>query len=332
MSKDYMFLKNLYTLLESGYSVEESLKICQHIMHYPVIEKMIEKLRNGESLEMVLSHSDFPKLFLEYFYFFKNKNCLSEAIQKSLDICVMKQEYQNQLKSKLTYPLILMTFLLLFSIFVVFVLLPNVNQLFDSFQIQKSLLIQIMFIFFYAMPVFIIGLGTSVIFLLVRLIWALQKKSYRIIEWYLKLPIFKICLQKYFSLKFAVYYHELLNEEIDSTSIIALLNEQMTESDLKIVLYEINNRLHDGEALEDILEDFEYFDQLFLSFFQMYMKNPIQKQSLSHYIDLTYEQIDLWISQFLKYFVPSIYGFVAIFVITIYVSIIIPMMNVISDI
>ncbi|WP_028043750.1 type II secretion system F family protein [Candidatus Stoquefichus massiliensis] len=332
MNKDYMFLKNLYTLLESGYSVEESLKICQNIMHYPMIEKMIDKLRNGESLEVVISYSDFPKLFLEYFYFFKNKNCLSEAIQKSLDICVMKQEYQNQLKSKLTYPLILMAFLLLFSIFVVFVLLPNVNQLFDSFQIHKSFMTQLMFLFFYTMPIFVIGIGVSVIFLLVRLFYALQKKSYQVIEWYLKLPIFKVCLQKYFSLKFAVYYHELLNEEIDSTSIIALLNEQMTESDLKIVLYEINNRLHDGEALEDILEDFEYFDQLFLSFFQMYMKNPNQKQSLSHYIDLTYEQIDLWISQFLKYFVPSIYGFVAIFVITIYVSIIIPMMNVISDI
>lgn len=332
MNKDYMFLKNLYTLLESGYSVEEALQICQHIMHYPMIEKMIEELRDGESLDMVISQNDFPELFLEYFYFFKNKNCLSEAIHKSLDICVMKQEYQNQLKSKLTYPLILMTFLLFFSIFVVFILLPNVNQLFDSFQIQKSLLIQIMFIFFYAMPALIIGIGSCITFLLIRLLLALQRKSYQIIEWYLKLPIFKVCLQKYFSLKFAVYYHELLNEEIDSTSIIALLNEQMTESDLKIVLYEMNNRLHDGEALEDILEDFEYFDQLFLSFFQMYIKNPIQKQSLSHYIDLTYEQIDLWISQFLKYFVPSIYGFVAIFVITIYVSIIIPMMNVISDI
>ncbi|MFR6098585.1 MAG: hypothetical protein ACLUIS_00260 [Longibaculum sp.] len=64
----------------------------------------------------------------------------------------------------------------------------------------------------------------------------------------------------------------------------------------------------------------------------MYIKNPIQKQSISHYIELTYQQIDVWISQFLKYLVPSIYGFVAIFVITIYVSIIIPMMNVISDI
>lgn len=50
-----MFLKNLYTLLESGYSVEEALQICQHIMHYPMIEKMIEELRNGESLDMVIS-------------------------------------------------------------------------------------------------------------------------------------------------------------------------------------------------------------------------------------------------------------------------------------
>ena len=193
-------------------------------------------------------------------------------------------------------------------------------------------MIQIMFFFFYFMPILIISIGSLIVFLLIRLFFALRHKSYLIIEWYLKLPVFKICLQKYFSLKFAVYYHELLNEEIDSTSIIALLNEQMTESDLKIVLYEMNNRLHEGEALEDILEDFEYFDRLFLSFFQMYMKNPVQKQSLAHYIDLTYEQIDLWISQFLKYLVPSIYGFVAVFVITIYVSIIIPMMNVISDI
>ena len=332
MNKDYLLLKNLYTLLEAGYSIEETLHICQHIMHHPIITKMIDQLHYGESLETVIISGDFPKLFLEYFYFFKNKNCLSEAIQKSLDICMMKEEYQNQLKSKLTYPLILMTFLLLFSIFVVFILLPNVNQLFDSFQIQKSLVIQIMFFFFYFMPILIISIGSLIVFLLIRLFFALRHKSYLIIEWYLKLPVFKICLQKYFSLKFAVYYHELLNEEIDSTSIIALLNEQMTESDLKIVLYEMNNRLHEGEAIEDILEDFEYFDRLFLSFFQMYMKNPVQKQSLAHYIDLTYEQIDLWISQFLKYLVPSIYGFVAVFVITIYVSIIIPMMNVISDI
>lgn len=161
---------------------------------------------------------------------------------------------------------------------------------------------------------------------------ALKHKSYRVIEFYLKIPFIGLVLQKYFSLKFAIYYNELLNEEIDSASIISLLNEQMNESDLKIVLYEMNNRILEGEALEDILEDFEYLDPLFLSFFKMFMQNPTQGYSLNQYIDLTYQQIDLWISRFLKYVIPAIYVFVALFVIAIYVAIIIPMMNVISEI
>lgn len=332
MNKDYMFLKNLYSLMESGYSVEESLRICDDIMQYPLINEILSQLSKGEAINDILMNAQFPSLFKEYFSFFKNKNCLSEAISKSLDICMMKEEYQNQLKSKLTYPAILLTFLFLFSIFVVVFLLPKVNLLFESFQIQKSVLIQVMFCFFYVMPLFFIVLIGSMIMIIVRLIWGLRHKSYLIIEKYLQLPIFRICLQKYFSLKFAIYYHELLNEEVDSHSIIAIMNQQMTDSDLKIVLYEIYNRLHEGEVLEDILVDFEYFDRLFISFFQMYIKNPKEHQSLAHYIRITYEQIDLWIANILKYLIPSIYIFVAVFVITIYVAIVIPMMNVISDI
>lgn len=332
MNKDYLFLKNFYTLLESGYSIQDALLICQHIINHSSISKILKQLENGESIEDILMSSSFPRLFQEYFAFFKNKKCLSKAIEKSLDICISQQVYQNQLKSKLTYPLILIVFLFLFSIFVVFVLLPNVNALFISFQIQKSLMIRIIFALFYLVPIVCLIAGSVILYSLLRLMRALKHKSYKIIEFYLKVPFVSHVLQKYFSLKFAIYYNELLNEDIDSATIISMLNEQMNESDLKIVLYEMNNRILEGEALEDILEDFEYLDPLFLSFFKMFIKNPAQGYSLSQYIELTYQQIDLWISTFLKYVVPMIYGFVAVFVITIYVSIIIPMMNVISDI
>lgn len=332
MNKDFLFLKNFYTLLESGYSVIDALEICQHITHNSHVSSMLKQLEKGHSIEDVLLSLPLPKLFIEYFHFFKNKNCLSEAIEKSLDICISKQEYSSQLKSKLTYPLILIAFLFMFSIFVVFVLLPNVNELFVSFQIEKSLMIHIIFNLFYIVPSLLVVIGIIVIYAIVRLLLALKHKSYQVIEFFLRLPVIKTVLQKYFSLKFAIYYNELLKEEIDSASIIALLNEQMNDSDLKIVLYEMSNRILEGEALEDILEDFEYLDPLFLSFFQMFMKNPTQGYSLRQYIDMTYQQFDLWIASFLKYIIPAIYGFVAIFVITIYVSIIIPMMNVISDI
>ncbi len=332
MNKDYLLLKNLYSLLESGYSIEETLCLCQQMIHHPVVDDMLKQLNQGEAVETILLQSSLPDLFQEYFRFFQNKNCLSEAIKKSLDICMMKEDYQKKLKSRLTYPSILMTFLFLFSLFVVFVLLPNVNQLFISFQIEKSLLIQVLFAFFYIMPCFIIVFVFLALYLIIRLVYGLKHKLYRVIELYLKWPVFKTILQKYFSLKFALYFHELLNEDMDSTSVIKVLNEQMTNSDLKIVLYEMNNRLYGGENLEEILEDFEYFDGLFISFFQMYMKNPQQKHSLSYYIQVTFEYLDYWIEKFLKYLIPAIYCFVAIFVITIYIAIIIPMMNSISNI
>lgn len=332
MNKDYLLLKNIYSLMEAGYSIEETLRLCQEMLHHPKINDMLKKLNDGESIENILLNSSLPKLFCEYFCFFQNKNCLSEAIKKSLDICIVKADYQNKIKSKLTYPAILMTFLFFFSLFVIFMLLPNVNQLFNSFQIEKSLFIHILFTFFYLFPCFIIGIVCISIYLCLKLIYALHHKSYRVIEKYLNWPIFRSIIQKYFSLKFAIYFHELLSEELDTTSIISILNEQMNDSDLKIVLYEMNNRLYGGEELEEILKDFEYFDQLFLSFFQMFMKNPQQNQSLSYYIQITFEYMDYWINRFLKFLVPTVYCFVAIFVITIYIAIIIPMMNSVSNI
>lgn len=56
----------------------------------------------------------------------------------------------------------------------------------------------------------------------------------------------------------------------------------------------------------------------------------MKKKSLKEYIDISFMQIDRLISRIIKTIVPLIYGFVASFVIVVYVSIIIPMMNVVS--
>lgn len=332
MNKNILFLENFYTLLNSGYSVEESLKLCQYILNLSFIKKIEDKLKHGEDIYDILLQSSFPTIFKEYFSFFRNKNSLSEAIEKSLQIYKSQQTYKEMLKSKLTYPVILLVFLFLFSIFVEIVLLPTVNDLFVSFQVQKSFFIQMMFTFFSIFPLLFIILISCLFFMIIQLYDGLKHKKFKLIEFYLKRKGISQLLQKYFSLKFVIYYYELSLEEVDSAQIIYILNQQMNESDLKIVLYELSNRLQDGESLEDALHDFEYFDSLFLTFFKMYIQNPQQQDSLKYYIQLTYQQLDQLISQVLKYMIPTIYGFVAIFVITIYISIIIPMMNIISDI
>lgn len=332
MNKNILFLENFYTLLNAGYSVEETLELCKNIIDISIVDQLIGNLKSGDDIYSCILSAPFPKIFKEYFSFYQTKNCLSDAIEKSLKVYQTKENFQNQLKSKMTYPCVLLLFLFFFSIFVVAILLPNVNHLFESFDIQKSLFTQFLFLIFHIFPVFILILFIVFIFLIIRLLYGLKYKKFKIIEHYLEFPIISTILQKYFSLKFAVYYHELAMEDMDSAMIIDVLNKQMNESDIKIVLYEMNNRMLEGEAIETLLEDFEYLDHLFLIFFKMYIKNPQQYQSIEHYIQLTYQEIDYWISQFIKYFVPCIYAFVALFVITIYISIIIPMMNVVSEI
>ena len=69
---------------------------------------------------------------------------------------------------------------------------------------------------------------------------------------------------------------------------------------------------------------------MFFLFFKLYLTNPNLGQSLLKYIELTYENINLFISNSIKRIVPFVYCFVCIFVVGVYIAIIIPMINIVS--
>ena len=209
MNKDILFLENLYTLLDAGYSIHESLILCYQILHDDAIVKMIDKLKKGEDFSTILLKSSLPQVFKEYFSFYQNKNHLSQSIEKSLSIYKTQKNFLLKMKNQLTYPSILLVFLMLFSVFVVFFLLPQVNQLFVSFSIEKSLSIQIIFILFRVVPIVIICIIGFLLLMIIHLIYGLRRKKHHVIELYLKIPLLRVLLEKYFSLKFCIYYQEL---------------------------------------------------------------------------------------------------------------------------
>lgn len=331
MNDDFFFLKSFYMLLDAGYNVKEALEICENTTKNTHIKKICSLLENGISIENAIIECQFPHSFIEYFTFFKTKKTLSLAIKKSIDICLRQKEYKKNLQNKLSYPFALLLFLFGFSLFVIFEIIPNINKLFISFQIEKSFFVQFVFCLITFFPILFMLITVLISIMTLHLLIALRKKSFRTIEFYLKIPIISNFLKKYFSLKFSIYYNELLKEEVDQISIIHLLNNQLANNDLKIVLYEIENNLLEGEALEDILNNFEYLDDLFIMFFQMLMKNPKHHNALEQYIQITYEQINICIHHIVRYIIPMIYGFVAIFVITVYLAVILPMMNIVTN-
>lgn len=331
MNEQYHELENIANLLNQGYFIEDIIHICKTILKSKRLDSLYTYLESGIALEEAILKCDFDKTFKEYFSFFIKKNEISEAIIQSIKICKVKDGLVQTLKKELTYPIFLIVFLLGFSIFVVFGLLPQVKMMFQEFQTTQSLLQQIVFSLFSYLPLLVVFILMVLIGMGILCIYTIKKQRLDILDqWLIKIPGISHCIKKYYSLKFALYYNELLKSGYDSTEIITVLNTQMEDSDIKMIVYELYIVILKGESFEEVVGKFEYFEELFIKYFQLLMKSIQEEKSLDNYILISITTIQSKISKYIKVIVPFIYGFVACFVVMVYISIILPMMDVVS--
>ena len=303
------FIDLLIFFFNQGYSLQETLDFCSLLNYEKEVKEIKNYLNQGLSLDEIFIMLPFPTLFKEYYSFFKNEFTLK----------------------KLAYPIILLIFLFVFSIFTVFYLLPQVEILFNDFDIQKSFIIQCLFVLLHAIPIFLTLITIINIILMIFIYQSIAKQKFNQIDFLINHTHFiKKLICKYYSLKFAIYYNELLIQHYDTTSIIETLYDKITDSDIKMIVYELYRLIVNGHDFNLAVNDFPYFSDDFKKFISI-IQNSHENQSLENYIQLTFMQLNQFVSKFIKIIVPLIYGFVATFVIVVYVSIIIPMMNVVSN-
>lgn len=331
MNDEYLVLETMAMLLKQGYYIEDIILICKKIMKTPHIKDLYIHLESGKTLEQAILQCSFNKTFKEYFSFFIHNNEIGEAILQSVAVCKTKQGIVTKLKKELTYPAFLLVFLFAFSIFLIFGLLPQVETMFQQFQGGSSTFQKVMFGIFTYIPCIILVIIVLIISFCLVCLYTIKKQRLDILDrWVIKMPWISKMVQKYYSIKFAIYYNELLKSGYDTTEIIRILNTQMDDSDIKMLIYEIYQEVLKGHALEDIIFHFDYFEELFIEYYQLLMKNVYHEKSLDEYINMSISLLHASLHRYIKRIVPCIYGFVAGFVILVYISIIIPMMDVVN--
>lgn len=231
----------------------------------------------------------------------------------------------------MAYPIILLIFLFVFSIFTVFTYYHRLKFYLTILIFKNHLIIQCLFVLLHAIPIFLTLITIINIILMIFIYQSIAKQKFNQIDFLINHTHFiKKLICKYYSLKFAIYYNELLIQHYDTTSIIETLYDKITDSDIKMIVYELYRLIVNGHDFNLAVNDFPYFSDDFKKFISI-IQNSHENQSLENYIQLTFMQLNQFVSKFIKIIVPLIYGFVATFVIVVYVSIIIPMMNVVSN-
>ena len=135
----------------------------------------------GKAFDEVIIEIDFDNTFIEYFKFFRFKNNISTAIEHSLKICRKKEQIFTQLKKELTYPVLLIIFLMFFSLFVCGFII-SIMQLFVEFNISPSIITRIIFKLFEIIPIIVIFIILSFTVFFTISIYAIKRKYFKLID------------------------------------------------------------------------------------------------------------------------------------------------------
>ena len=326
-----MILETIALLSKQGYAMQDVLLICKHATKSKIIDSVEEHLMRGESLRESILQCKTSNNFTEFFYFFSMQKEVSQAIMDSIQICQRQSRIFMKVKKKLMYPIFLLVFLFFFSIFVTLYLMPEVEILFQQFSIAPNLFFRITFFVLRWLPtvfviLFILGCTSIVV------CWyAIKKQRFKYLDFMiLKLPIIAKYIKKYYSLKFAIYYQELLYSGYDTTQIITILAEQMMDTDIKMLVYEMQQEILHGKKLLSIIEEFDYFEDMLATYFLLLLENGATKTALREYLNISLKLIQAKVDRVIKILVPAIYGFVITFVLLVYLCIIFPMMDIIN--
>lgn len=331
MNESWMVLETIAMLLKQGYAIQEVISICKYLTNNKMIQRIENHLLVGEDLRNSILKAKIPKQFQEFFYFFSMHREVSEAIIDSLKICKEQSMLFKRLKKQLLYPVFLLVFLFFFSIFVTVFLMPEVQKLFVAFSITPSFLFSITFFILKGIPIIFIVIFIVSVSGIIMCCYVVKKQRYPYIDFLiLRIPFISRYIKKYYSLKFAMYYQELLRAGYDTTHIITILTKQMMDTDIKMLVYEIQQEIKQGKDLLVTIKEFDYFEELLAKYFLLFMENKDKATVLNEYIEINIRIVKTKIEKVIKIVIPSIYGFVILFVVMVYLCIILPMMDIVN--
>lgn len=336
MKKSKIYLKHeamllLSDFLDEGYTVREALTFLENYDYCSAFSFIQSKMNDGFSLNMALSMISLDKQWFEYFSFISQYTTLSEAIRGASHLSNISKKFTAILSKHLIYPLCLILFMALFSIFFEGLIFPQVSALSLSLTSTSTNLSFLLKIFLKLPFIWIMAL-LFIIFFIVIVLYRMKQKNFQKLYELLNIPFVSIILQYYYSLKFALFYGTLTQYISGLRDSVFLMYEKMSDSDLMVVIYLLKNNLENGHSFEQSVSINPFFHKGLIQYIQLLLKQGKAMTHLEKYVKQTELVLEKKLQRFSRSMMVSIYGFTAIYIIVLYLMLMLPMLNMASQI
>lgn len=304
-------LIDISRLMSKGYSLQDSLKI---IGNYDCI---LEDLSKGNSIENFI-YLNNKNTFYKTLSFFLKISSFDQAVMSAYEYDEFKKDLRKNWIKEVSYPILLVSFTCAVYIFFEGFIYPQLQSLVIQ---EQSLLLHHLLVNIFRILLLIIIL--IFIFILVYFLFIQKSEKYYQIFYDLikNIKIFRKILSYDYATHSLVLMKRGLSTKQVFDSLLLLKNNQL----LIVPLNKMIELLHQGKEMISIIENLCYFDTHFKHFYKIGYYSSNLENALFDYCKYQEEEFKTYLKQVSRILTVCAYLFVAIFIVSIYQMLLVPL-------
>ncbi|GEK89324.1 type IV pilus assembly protein PilC [Alkalibacterium putridalgicola] len=334
--KDFViFLRQFATLMEAGILLVDSVELLAEQSESKALQEALEEisvdLKEGITLSEAMKN--YPKLFPELLIQMIKSGEVSGQLEEVLERMATYYEKQHRIKQKvstaLTYPIVVGTFAVIITVFLLLFIVPIFGDLFASFGSELPLITQIVlslsqFIqqFWWLFAVIMLSLGLA--FLQLKKI---EDVAYYIDMLSLKIPVIGTFIQKAVLARMTQTLSSLINSSVPILQAVEVTSQVVGNRVVKEVLLDSRSSLERGESLAKPMAEHWVFPPLIIQMIRVGEQSGALDDMLKKVADIYDQEVNEASDKLQSLIEPVLIIFLAFIVGIIVLSIVVPMFS-----
>ncbi|WP_093217064.1 competence type IV pilus assembly protein ComGB [Sediminibacillus albus] len=328
-----LFLKRLGRLITSGYPLMEALAMIGWDPRLSdTAAEISDSLYHGQPIDRAFEKARFSQNITSYLYFARSNGDLESTINLCSEMIERQLSQLHQFQKTIRYPLLLIGLFTVLLYFVKNSVYPAFIQIITSSgeaPVITSLSILIIDILFNSMIVFFLGC------LIAIPVWLAARQHIPIdrqIKWCSRVPVISSYLRLKTTFLFALHLGSLLKTSIPIKDAFQILNHQQRLPILSFYAGRIASNLENGRHITGILPSLILFEQELTGIFQKNINAKELERDLHIYADFLTDRMQEKINKVIALIQPIVFCLLAGLIIFVYLSIMLPMFQLIKTI
>ena len=327
------FIKRLYELIDHGYMLEDSLEflLIQYEVSNDEIEKIKEKLSNGNKLSDILGYLGYSQLIVSKIKFAEDYGRIEDMLLEVETYLTIKKIQQEKVLKTLRYPLFLtLTLMCLIMVFNALVI-PQFENIYTSSNIKMDLQTIILIKSLYYIPKFISIIFIFTIFGIAYIIYTIKYKPHLFLKTLLYIPKVRNYSKLYFSYRFSMELSLFLMSGFSLKTALEVMVKENYDYYLTEFSKDILSELDNGIGFEEAVAKIKFFDKSMEKFVRHGKSNGLLDKELKLFSELMLDTFLTSLDRTLRKLQPILFGILAVVIVGLYMVILLPIFNMASS-